>query len=47
MGNGSRDDIVKRLETLPFPEQNLEENIPITSTQHQWFRHDVDEDIYE
>ncbi|KAK5811991.1 hypothetical protein PVK06_027385 [Gossypium arboreum] len=29
MGNGSRDDIVKRSETFPFPEQNLDENIPI------------------
>ncbi|KAK5846280.1 hypothetical protein PVK06_002563 [Gossypium arboreum] len=29
MGNGSRDDIVERSETLPFPEQNLDENIPI------------------
>ncbi|KAK5771036.1 hypothetical protein PVK06_047209 [Gossypium arboreum] len=47
MGNGSRDDIVERSETLPFPEQNLNENIPCTSTQHQWVRHDVDEDIYE
>ncbi|KAK5826540.1 hypothetical protein PVK06_021464 [Gossypium arboreum] len=28
MGNGSRDDIVERSETLPFPEQNLKENIP-------------------
>ncbi|KAG8501221.1 hypothetical protein CXB51_003352 [Gossypium anomalum] len=28
MGNGSRDDIVERSETLPFPEQNLDENIP-------------------
>ncbi|KAK5833217.1 hypothetical protein PVK06_017035 [Gossypium arboreum] len=47
MGNGSRDDIVERSETLPFPEQNLDENIPSTNTQHQWVRHDVDEDIYE
>ncbi|KAK5811424.1 hypothetical protein PVK06_026755 [Gossypium arboreum] len=31
MGNGSRDDIVERLETLPFPEQNLDENIPSTT----------------
>ncbi|KAK5771693.1 hypothetical protein PVK06_047930 [Gossypium arboreum] len=30
MGNGSRDDIVERSETLPFPEQNLNENIPCT-----------------
>ncbi|KHG16883.1 hypothetical protein F383_10767 [Gossypium arboreum] len=30
-----------------FPEQNLDENIPSTSTQHQWVRHDVDEGIYE
>ncbi|KAG8493354.1 hypothetical protein CXB51_010929 [Gossypium anomalum] len=30
MGNGSRDDIVERSETLPFPEQNLDENIPST-----------------
>ncbi|KAK5819109.1 hypothetical protein PVK06_024069 [Gossypium arboreum] len=30
MGNGSRDDIVERSETLPFPEQNLNENIPST-----------------
>ncbi|KAK5771855.1 hypothetical protein PVK06_048106 [Gossypium arboreum] len=36
IGNGSRDDIVERSETLPFPEQNLDENIPSTSTQHQW-----------
>ncbi|KAH1092026.1 hypothetical protein J1N35_019283 [Gossypium stocksii] len=36
MGNGSRDDIVERSETLPFPEQNLKENIPSTSTQFQW-----------
>ncbi|KHG12923.1 ATP-dependent helicase/deoxyribonuclease subunit B [Gossypium arboreum] len=36
MGNGSRDDIVERSETLPFPEQNLNENIPSTSTQFQW-----------
>ncbi|KAK5811572.1 hypothetical protein PVK06_026918 [Gossypium arboreum] len=35
VGNGSRDDIVERSETLPFPEQNLDENIPSTSTQHQ------------
>ncbi|KAK5842515.1 hypothetical protein PVK06_004882 [Gossypium arboreum] len=28
MGNGSKDDIVERLETLPFPEQDLDENIP-------------------
>ncbi|MFQ6624004.1 hypothetical protein Gotur_004038 [Gossypium turneri] len=35
MGNGSRDDIDERLETLPFPEQNLNENIPNTSTQFQ------------
>ncbi|KAK5793237.1 hypothetical protein PVK06_034377 [Gossypium arboreum] len=31
MGNGSRDDIVERSETLPFPEQNLDENIPSTT----------------
>ncbi|KAG8486118.1 hypothetical protein CXB51_019459 [Gossypium anomalum] len=31
MGNGSRDDIDERLETLPFPEQNLNENIPSTN----------------
>ncbi|MFQ6654564.1 hypothetical protein Gotur_025489 [Gossypium turneri] len=31
MGNGSRDDIDKRSETLPFPEQNLNENIPSTT----------------
>ncbi|KAG8474510.1 hypothetical protein CXB51_031169 [Gossypium anomalum] len=30
MGNGSRDDIVERSQTLPFPEQNLNENIPST-----------------
>ncbi|KAK5845479.1 hypothetical protein PVK06_001668 [Gossypium arboreum] len=30
MGNGSRDDIGERLETLPFPEQDLDENIPST-----------------
>ncbi|KAK5811594.1 hypothetical protein PVK06_026942 [Gossypium arboreum] len=47
MGNGSRDDIVERLETLPFSEQNLNENILSTSTQFQWVRQDVDEDIYE
>ncbi|KAK5770843.1 hypothetical protein PVK06_047000 [Gossypium arboreum] len=47
MGNGSRDDIIERLKTLSFPEQNLDENIPSTSTQHQWVRHDVGEDIYE
>ncbi|KAG8480732.1 hypothetical protein CXB51_025390 [Gossypium anomalum] len=47
MGNGSRDDIVERSETLPFPEQNLDENIPSTSTQYQWVRDDVNEDIYE
>ncbi|KAK5802517.1 hypothetical protein PVK06_030117 [Gossypium arboreum] len=28
MGNGSRDDIGERSETLPFPEQDLDENIP-------------------
>ena len=47
MGNGSRDDIGERSETLPFPEQDLDENIPSTSTQFQWVRQDVDEDIYE
>ncbi|KHG19182.1 hypothetical protein F383_24000 [Gossypium arboreum] len=47
MGNGSRDDIVERSKTLPFSEQNLDENIPNTNAQHQWVRHDVDEDIYE
>ncbi|KAK5840065.1 hypothetical protein PVK06_008933 [Gossypium arboreum] len=47
MGNGSKDDIDERLETLPFPEQNLNENIPSTSTQFQWVCQDVDEDIYE
>ncbi|KAK5803102.1 hypothetical protein PVK06_030743 [Gossypium arboreum] len=31
MGNGSRDDIVERSETLSFPEQNLDENIPSTT----------------
>ncbi|KAK5824509.1 hypothetical protein PVK06_019284 [Gossypium arboreum] len=31
MGNGSRDDIGERLETLPFPEQDLDENIPSTT----------------
>ncbi|KAK5846045.1 hypothetical protein PVK06_002311 [Gossypium arboreum] len=31
MGNGSRDDIVERSETLSFPEQNLNENIPSTT----------------
>ncbi|KAH1106354.1 hypothetical protein J1N35_010122 [Gossypium stocksii] len=31
MGNGSRDDIVERSETLPFPEQNLNENNPSTT----------------
>ncbi|KAK5786082.1 hypothetical protein PVK06_040709 [Gossypium arboreum] len=30
MGNGSRYDIVERSETLPFPEQNLDANIPST-----------------
>ncbi|KAK5845752.1 hypothetical protein PVK06_001968 [Gossypium arboreum] len=47
MGNGSRDDISERSETLPFPEQDLDENIPSTSTQFQWVRQDVDEDIYD
>ncbi|KAK5776000.1 hypothetical protein PVK06_043957 [Gossypium arboreum] len=47
MGNGSRDDFVERSETLPFPEQNLNKNIPSTSTQFQWVHQDVDEDIYE
>ncbi|KAK5835599.1 hypothetical protein PVK06_011292 [Gossypium arboreum] len=47
MGNESRDDIVKRLETLPFLKQNLNKNIPITSTQFQWVRQGVDEDVYE
>ncbi|KAK5846205.1 hypothetical protein PVK06_002480 [Gossypium arboreum] len=47
MGNGSRDDIDERSETLSFPEQNLNENISSTSTQFQWVRQDVDEDIYE
>ncbi|PPD94047.1 hypothetical protein GOBAR_DD08912 [Gossypium barbadense] len=28
MGSGSRDDIDDRTQTLPFPEQNLNENIP-------------------
>ncbi|KAK5819509.1 hypothetical protein PVK06_024513 [Gossypium arboreum] len=46
MGNGSRDDIIERSEALHFPEQNLDKNIPSTST-YQWVRHDVDEDIYE
>ncbi|KAG8481368.1 hypothetical protein CXB51_026128 [Gossypium anomalum] len=36
MGNGSRDDIIERSETLPFPEQDLNENIPSISTQFQW-----------
>ncbi|KAK5777283.1 hypothetical protein PVK06_045250 [Gossypium arboreum] len=31
MGNGSRDDIVERSEKSPFPEQNLDENIPSTN----------------
>ncbi|KAK5771366.1 hypothetical protein PVK06_047568 [Gossypium arboreum] len=31
MGNGSRDDIGERSETLPFPEQDLDENIPSTT----------------
>ncbi|KAK5839626.1 hypothetical protein PVK06_008438 [Gossypium arboreum] len=31
MGNGSRDDIIERSETLPFPEQHLDENIPSTT----------------
>ncbi|KAH1046297.1 hypothetical protein J1N35_037081 [Gossypium stocksii] len=30
MGNESRNDIVERSETLPFPQQNLNENIPST-----------------
>ncbi len=47
MGSGSRDDIDDRTQTLPFPEQNLNENIPSTSTQFQWVRQDTDEDIYE
>ncbi|KAG8482791.1 hypothetical protein CXB51_024455 [Gossypium anomalum] len=47
MGNGSRDDIVERSETLPFPKQDLNEDIPSTSTQFQWVRQDVDEDIYD
>ncbi|KHG14665.1 hypothetical protein F383_17584 [Gossypium arboreum] len=47
MGNESRDDIFERSKTLHFPEQNLDENIPSTSTQHQWVRHDVDEYIYK
>ncbi|KAK5818373.1 hypothetical protein PVK06_023308 [Gossypium arboreum] len=47
IGNGSRDDIVERSKTLPFLEQNLNENISSTSTQFQWVRQDVDEDIYE
>ncbi|KHG20201.1 hypothetical protein F383_06711 [Gossypium arboreum] len=47
MGNKSRDDIVERSETLPFPEQNLNENIPSTSIQFQWVCQDVDEDIYK
>ncbi|KAK5794543.1 hypothetical protein PVK06_035777 [Gossypium arboreum] len=47
MGNGSRDDTGERSETLPFPEQDLDENIPSTSTQFQWVRQDVDEDIYD
>ncbi|KAK5824746.1 hypothetical protein PVK06_019530 [Gossypium arboreum] len=47
IGNGSRDDIVERSETFPFLEQNLNENIPSTSTQFQSVHQDVDEDIYE
>ncbi|KAH1057539.1 hypothetical protein J1N35_035604 [Gossypium stocksii] len=47
MGNGSRDDIVERSETLPFPGKNLNENIPSTNTQFQWVRQDVDEDMDE
>ncbi|KAG8485220.1 hypothetical protein CXB51_021250 [Gossypium anomalum] len=35
MGNGSRDDIVERSKTLPFPEQNLDENIPSTRKMHR------------
>ncbi|KAH1122621.1 hypothetical protein J1N35_005781 [Gossypium stocksii] len=31
MGNGSRDDINERLETLLFPKQNLNETIPSTN----------------
>ncbi|PPD90255.1 hypothetical protein GOBAR_DD12824 [Gossypium barbadense] len=30
MGSGSRDNIDDRSETLPFPEQHLNENIPST-----------------
>ena len=47
MGSGSRDNIDDRSETLPFPEQNLNDNIPSTSAQFQWVRQDTDEDIYE
>ena len=47
MGSGSRDNIDDRSETLSFPEQNLNDNIPSTSAQFQWVRQDTDEDIYE
>ena len=47
MGSGSRDNIDDRSETLPFPEQNLNDNIPSTSAQFQWVRQDTDEDFYE
>ncbi|KAK5833495.1 hypothetical protein PVK06_017336 [Gossypium arboreum] len=47
MGNGNRYDIDEKSETLSFLEQNLNENIPSTSTQFQWVRQDVEEDIYE
>ncbi|KAK5811971.1 hypothetical protein PVK06_027364 [Gossypium arboreum] len=38
MGNGSRDDIVERSETFPFPEQNLNENIPSITENGQTSR---------
>ncbi|KAK5836866.1 hypothetical protein PVK06_012669 [Gossypium arboreum] len=50
MDNGSRDDIVERSETLPFPEQNLDENIPSTTESggtRRGLRRTLLKDLYE
>ncbi|KAK5835776.1 hypothetical protein PVK06_011483 [Gossypium arboreum] len=50
MGNGSRDDILERSKTLPFPEQNLDENIPNTTESGGTLRgrgHTLFKDLYD
>ena len=47
IGDGSRDDIETRPETLPFAAQNLDGTSSTSNSQFQWVRDNMDDDFNE